>query len=468
MIALLLSLVAASALERPAEAPPPLEARPFEVSDPEFATLSNGLDVLIFTNREVPLWEARLVLGVGEYVDPPGREGLASLAFALPQDGAGDRSAAEIAAALQLLGGRVSSRLETDSAVIQASGIKRNLSAILDIWAEVIKTPTFPDSELEIARRRAVAQVGLAMRDPSQLSGRIVPKLLYGDEYTGRAPTIESLEAISRADVEALYKRYAGPENSLLLVGGDLNAVELVPLLEAALGDWEPAGVQPAPVTAQPLPVTEEVIYFIDNPNAQQSVIRSSTVIEQNGGPDWTPLTVANHMFARAFTGRVNMNLREDKGYTYGARCYTRARHGAGIHSCVTSVRTDATAASINKIRAEVAAVRGDRPLTDDEVAAARDALAQKWPNEFETVSSILDQEFEIWRYGLSEDRVTEYMPAVRAVDTAQANAVLKKWIVPNATFWLVVGDRAQVMKGLEDIGLPIVELDRTGSKTDK
>jgi len=465
MIALLLSLHSAVALDRPAEIPEALEAKAFTVADPEFATLSNGMDVLVFSNHEMPLWEVRLVLGVGEYVDPAGKEGLAALAFALPQNGAGDRSSSQIARELQLLGGQVSSSLKVDSAVIKANGIKRNLPAILDIWADVISEPTFAEEEFEIVRRSQVAQVNVDLTDPKKLSRRVVSKLMYGDDYIGRAPSVGSLEAINRDDVVSLYTQYAGPENAILLVGGDLTAEEVVPLLEERLGSWAPEAVEPAPVTAEPIPIEEEVIYFIDNPKASQSVISSSTFIDENGGPDWTAIEVANHMFARAFTGRVMLNLREDKAYSYGARCYTNARHGVGSHMCRTSVRTNVTSKSLVELRKEVEQVRGENPLTEDEVSKSKEALAQKWPKTFETISSILDQEFEIWRYGLSEDRVTEYIPDVRAIDTAQANAALQKWILPDATFWLVVGDRAKVMKGLEEVGLPIVELDRSGSK---
>ncbi len=464
MIALILCLATASALERPAELPAPLDAKPFQVNDPEFATLSNGLDVLVFTNNEVPLWEVRLVLGVGEYVDPPGKEGLAQLTFGLVANGTADRTGSEIARELQLLGGGISTRLDTDSALLTTNGIKRNLPDILDIFADVVVNPSFPNEEVEIARTRQIADVEIALTDPGRLSSRILQKLVYGDEYLGRAPTAESLQAVTREDVVDLYKRYSGPENALLLVGGDFTAEEVVPLLEERLGSWAPADIRPAPVTAEPGEIGEEVLYFVDNPKASQSVISSYTVIDSQDGPDWTAIEVANQMFARAFTARMNMNLREGKGYTYGARCYTHARHGAGGYSCQTSVRTNVTAASLQEMRGEIARVRGEEPLTDKEISTSRDGLALKWPSKFETISSILNQEFEIWRYGLSEDRVTEYIPAVQSIDTAQANGALQKWIVPEATFWLVVGDRTKVMNELEGIGLPIVELDRTGT----
>ena len=463
MIALLLGMVGASALDRPAPLPEPLAPHPFQVEDPQLATLANGLDVLIFPHSEVPLWEVRLVLGVGEYVDPLGKEGLAQLTFDLMATGAGDLSSSDISRKLQILGGRVDSRLVTDSAVITATGIKRNLAETLDIWAEIIRDPTFSDEEFQIAQRRQIGAVKVALSDATQSSRRVLAKLLYGDTYIGRAPTQASLESISAQDVRALHAAYTGPENALLLVGGDFTAEEIVPLLEERIGTWAPEEIRSAPVIAEPAPIPREVVYFIDDPGASQSVITSATVIDRLDGPDWTALEVANQMYGRAFSSRVNLNLREDKGYTYGAKCYTLARHGAGLHTCHTSVEATTTADSLRELRGEVAAVHSDRPLTAEEVATSKDGLTQQWPRRFETIASILNQEFEIWRYGLSEDRLTEYIANVRAVDTAQANAALTKWIVPDATFWLIVGDRTEVMKGLEEVGLPIVDLDRTG-----
>jgi zinc protease len=468
MIALLTFALNAHALDRPAPLPEPLPARSFQMADPAVATLANGLDVLVFSNHEVPLWEVRLVLGVGEYVDPDGKEGLAQLTYDLVDRGTADRSSAEISRALQLLGGSVTSGLRTDSATINASGIKRNLAKTLDIWADVVLNPSFPEEELEIRRTAQIAAVNVALADASATSGRVLSKLVYGDGYLGRAPTVTSLESLTRQDVETFHGTYTGPENALLLVGGDLTLDEVVPLLEARLGSWTVDDLSSAPVVAEPIAITEEVLYFIDDPGASQSVISSTTLVDRVEGPDWVPLEVANQMFARAFTSRVNMNLREDKGYTYGARCYASGRHGPGLYTCRSAVRTDVTGASLRELRGEIAAVRSDRPLTEDEVRISKSALVQSWPRKFETIPFILNQEFENWRYGLSEDRLTEYIPAVGAVDTAQANAALKRWLRPEATLWLIAGDREKVMTELEETGLPIVELDRTGTELEK
>ena len=170
-------------------------------------------------------------------------------------------------------------------------------------------------------------------------------------------------------------------------------------------------------------------------------------------------------MFGGNFTGRVNMNLREDKGYTYGARCGISTRHGPGQFGCGGNFRTDVTGLSLAELRREFNEVIGERPLTDEEVATARDNLAFGWPGAFETTGTLLDLEFEIWRYGKSEDWASQYIPNVRAVTTEQANAALKKWLVPERTFWLVVGDKSVILEGLQASGLPIVELNRNGEE---
>ena len=172
---------------------------------------------------------------------------------------------------------------------------------------------------------------------------------------------------------------------------------------------------------------------------------------------------VANQMFGLDFTGRINMNLREDKGYTYGANCWVSHRHGNGQYGCGARVRTDATAASLVEFRKEMADVLGDRPLTDEEVAQAKDGMIYGYPTGFETTGPLLDLEFEIWRYGKSEDWAADYIPNIRRVTTDSARAALKKWLVPENTHWVIVGDKAVIWQDLEALGLPIVELDANG-----
>lgn len=464
MIAALCGLaLSAHALDRPAPLPDPLPARPLALPAPDVRELSNGLKVLVATNAEVPLWEARLVLGVGQWNDPEGKEGLTAAMFDMMDEGAGDLSGQELAAALKRLAGSVHASLSRDTATISVSGISRNLEPTLDLWADVVTRPTFPEKEWEIVQQRMVADHELSLEDPVSLGTRAWFRLLWGDAYLGRAPTTASLKSLTREDCSELYGRLVGPEAGVVLVGGDVTADQIVPLLEARLGSWAPAGVEVVPGVPEPRPVDEPVLYFIDKPGASQSVIRAGTFIGSRTDPDHFSLEVANHAFGRAFTGRVNMNLREEKGWTYGARCSLVYRHGPGQLACSTSVRTDVTADALAELRRELGDVLGDRPLTSDELAPFRASLVYGFPGEFETTSRILDEAAEIWRYDLPADWTTTTVEKLERVRAEDANAALRNRISTDHVFWLVVGDREAVWEGLRASGLPMVELDRDG-----
>ena len=463
---LLVSLLAGPSLAkpvRPAPLPDPLPAREMQLADPQIGTLSNGIEVRVAPNHEVPLFDVRLVVGVGSYADPIGKEGTSSLAFDMLDEGAGDRSATEIAAELKRLAGRVSSHADADAGYINASGLTRNMAEVLDVWKDVVLSPTFPKKEWGIVQDRTVSSLNLAKENPNAIARSAYRRLVWGDGYIGRSATAESVETVTLDDVRGFHAKRVGPDNAILFVGGDVTLDQILPLLEERIGSWQVAGFENTPVVAETARADGELIYLIDKPGAPQSIIRGVAVIGTLDDKDIFDLMVGNQMFAQSFTGRINMNLREDKGYTYGAGCFVAYRHGPGVYICNSSVRTDATGASLVEFRKEVADVLGDRPMTDDEIETAKDSMAFGWPGRFETTGPILDLEFEIWRYGKSEDWAADYIPNIRNVTTEQANAAIKKWIAPEQIFWLVIGDKAVIRDELKAIGLPVLELDRNG-----
>lgn len=466
MISLLIGLCAqpAVATERPAPLPEPLPAREMQLADPQLGKLSNGIEVRVAPNHEVPLFEVRLVFAVGAYADPAGKEGLAALSFDMLDEGAGERDSKAIAAELKRLAGRVSSSADADAGYVSAFGLKRNMPELLDVWTEVVRQPTFPEAEWKIVKDRAVGNRKLSDEDIGQIARRTYRRVVWGDGYIGRSSTIESLESLELEEAKAFYAKHAGPENAILLVGGDVTLSEVLPLLEERLGDWSVESFEHQPVVAETARADGEVIYLIDKPGSPQSLIRGVAVVGTLEDDDMFDLMVGNEMFGGGFTGRVNMNLREEKGYTYGAWCGAVYRHGPGVYLCNASVRTDATGASLVEFRNEIAGVIGDEPMTEDEVQTAADSMAYGWPGRFETTGPILDLEFEIWRYGKSEDWAAEYVPKVREVTAASANAALKNHLVPDQFSWIVVGDKKVVRTELEAIGLPILELDRNGN----
>jgi zinc protease len=254
-----------------------------------------------------------------------------------------------------------------------------------------------------------------------------------------------------------------GPGNARILVGGDVEPEAVVALLEARLGSWNKAVelTRPEPV---PVPIESSVVYFVDEPGASQSVLRLITPTATRMAPDYYDLDVGNRAFGGAFVARVNMNLREDKGWTYGARCFTYYPHGTGFWGCSTSVVREHTADSMKEIIAELDGVLGDNPLSAEEVAYMQSSVKNGYPAGFETTDALLAAQVDIQRYGLPVDWTAKYLTGIAAVTPEGANAALKNAIDPGKLAWFVVGDREQVYDNIAALGIPMIELDREGN----
>lgn len=473
----------AAAVERPAPLPDPLELPPWAPSDASIATLSNGLEVVIVSDHEAPLVDVRLLVGVGEYADPDDKVGLARAVFELATAGTAQRDADALSSELRRLGAQLEGSLQSGTTgVIRASGLSRNLEPLLDLWAEVITSPIYPEGELNLWKTRQKADIARTDRDPGRIASRTFWHLVYGDGYIGRIETAATLDALTVDDLVATHQERLGPHNALVLVGGDVTRADILPLLEQRLGSWQPTDVQVAPVEPGQRKIRTPTLFLIDHPGATQSHIRVGHTIPPRTDPAYFPLLVANQAFGGAFTSRLNLNLREDKGYTYGASCWLVHLHGNGQFGCSTSVRTDVTGPALQEMAREMQAVLGDRPLSEEEIARAKESLIRQWPMQQETVGAKLDTEVEMWRYGLPEDWQLTYVENLAAVGPEAANQALKDALAAGRTlhmpgaatpsgqgdpdlsvaggFWLVVGDASKIREDLEPLGLPIVVLD--------
>jgi predicted Zn-dependent peptidase len=444
--------------------PEPLPTPDFALPATETRTLSNGLQVVVATTTEVPLVDVRIVFDVGAWADPEGRTGLAETTFDLMNDGAGDLDSAGIARALKQLGSTLGTGADADSGVVAASGLKRNLEPTLDLMTLVLTHPTFPDSEWAIIQKQRIANVRLSKEDPAQVARQVGYKLLYGDAYRGRVPSEAAYAAMTTAEMKAFYGEWVGPANAKVFVGGDITADEIVPLLEARLGSWKPEVNAAAPEVKLPMPDAARV-YFVDKPGATQSQLRVLLPVGNRTDPDYYSFMMANEVLGAEFTSRVNLNLREDKGYTYGAHCYVLAWMGPGLFVCGTAVRTDATGPALVELKKEVTDPLGARPISAEELAYFQSSLVNGFPAQYETTDAVLGEKVAIWRYGLPADWTERFLPGVRSATPESANGAYAAHIDPNKLVWVVVGDKATVWDDLSALGLEIVELDRDGNR---
>lgn len=453
------------------EAPAPLAPRPFAVPDASTATLSNGLSVSVVSNHEVPKVYVTLAFRDGGWTDPADKPGLASVSMDMLNEGAGDLSAEQLSLALRRLASDLGTGATSDGAVITLSTLKKNLEPSLDLLALVLTKPTFPASEWDILRNQRIADLRTELEDPGALSRRAFWRTLIGPTYMGLFPTEAGYQAMAVDDMRAWTAQHLRPHRAVAMVGGDITLAEAQPLLESRLAGWTATGPATAltPPAASALRAPEKsTIYLVDKPGASQSVLRFGRPVGDRTAPDAAAFEMANDAIGGMFTARVNMKLREEKGYTYGARSYAYSSYLPDVWMTNTNVRADVTVPAISDVLAILSSSIADSPVSAEELENARGSALGSFPLQFETPGDLLGGLTGIWRYGLPSDWIKGYPDRVRAVTVDSANAAWKARIDPNKLIIVVVGDAASLREGLASLNLPVVELDRDGNPVGK
>ncbi len=487
-ILLSLSLAEAESFDR-TQVPAPLERSEFTLPKLQQGSLSNGVEILLVEDHDHPLVRVKLVFEAGGFADPPGQEGLAGSAYDMLNEGAGGMSAMEISTALRRLATHLGTSGGLDGGRVTLDTLTRNLPASLDLMAAVALEPEFPEADWDRLRKQLIQDVASARTEPSKMASRALSRTLFGDTYAGRFKTEESLNAISVEDMKAWAATALVPGNARFLVGGDTTLEEITALLEARFGTWSGEGEVAVPTPAVHSP-EQTTLYLVNKPGAAQSVIRMGRFAGHRTDPTYTDLSLGNKAFGGMFMARLNMNLREDKGYTYGARSWVSSNHAGSRWLLSTSVRTDVTGASLQEIVGELSGIGGElgeappcgwfktrcgscpeperlaatRPITMDEIGFSKSNAIQGYPSRFEKPDYLLDQHATVARYGLPDDWLESYIPRVEAV-TAELAQNAFTTAVANATWAIVVvGDLTVVRPQLVDLGFPMVELDADGT----
>jgi zinc protease len=458
-VSALLWALGAQAAPRSSPLPAPLPSPAWSPPVPAISRLSSGLPVWVLPRRASETFDLALVLEVGEHQDPAGLQGLCQVTLDLADEGAGNLSAAAFDAAVRALGAEISASCSGDTATLRLRGLRRNLEPALDLWALAIRQPGGAEPDLALVVQRHIDRVKVRLKEPAGVADRVQAAAEYGTSYLGRSPTEASLGALTGDHVRTFWTEHVGPSVAAVVAGGDLRAAELLPLLEARLGSWTPAQpAAPAPEIAL-REVEREEIFVADLPRAPQSAIRAFVPLPAGTTPsERAALDVAIEVLGASFTSRVNRNLREDKGWTYGARCRPSYREGHGFLECSTLVRADVTAEAVAELRRELREVVGERPITDAELPVYREGLLRSWLTEHETTSALLGEAMGAWRRDLPADWAARYLSAVEAVDRGAASRALAAHLVPDEVTWVVVGDLAQIREPLAALGLPLQE----------
>lgn len=439
-------------------------------TEPEFnppaiqrARLSNGLNLMLVEDHKLPLVQMNLVLNSGWSADPKERPGAGSLTAELLDEGTTTRSAIEISQAAQSIGATLGTTSSFDGSFVQLNVLKKHLDTGLALLSDVVLNPTFPKEELERQRKNYLGKIQQEARDPSVAARKTFLRLLYGQDhpygqpYTGSG-TETSIRAIQREDLVNFYNANYVANNATFVIAGDITLEEAKSKVENAFKAWKPGAVPDNKIPAPQVP-SKTSVYIVDKPNAAQSVIYAGNLGIRRSDPDYIASQVLNRAFGGKFTSRINLNLREDKGYSYGARSVFMDSRGVGAFWVTAPVQTQSTTESIIEIIKELRGIAGDRPLTAEELADARDNIVKGFPQQFQTLPSIASMMGELVVFGLPDDYWPKMMKEVPGVTSEMATAAAKEHLKANELLIVVVGDREKIEAGIRALNLGNVQI---------
>ena len=428
------------------------------------ARLDNGLEVWHMPTSGAPLVSVHLVLPVGSAEDPRGKEGLTLLAADLLDEGAGSRSALELSERLGELATEYSSSGGVDWVLLSMDALAENLDPSLALLSDIVLRPQLRENEFDRRKKHYEASALASRDDPRAARGKGLNHALFGEDYASRAETgtTKSLAAISYQDAKRRAKQLTVPEGAHLTFAGAVDAQEAERLARKYFGEWRGKRVSTQPqVSDKP---SGGVAYVIDFPGAAQSSLAVAKRAGAEGDPAQFAEDVMQDKLGGSFTGRINMNLREDKGYTYGAFSYFRRHRHAGFFAIMADVRSETTAASISEIHSELEAICAARPLSDEERDDAVNGMLLGYPLEFDQVSSVGYRLAALPMKGRAADYWSTWPENIASITTQRANEAARPYCRPSEYLVVVAGDRRSVAPELEKLGLLLVAMDREGS----
>lgn len=453
-----------SARRDPATPPPLGPTPPLKLPPVQRFRLANGLDVLVVEQHTLPVVDVQLVVRTGAAADVPAHAGRAALTAEMLDEGTTRRGALEFAEELDFLGAELESRVSWDGSSLSLHVLTPRLEPALELLAEAATGPAFHEEEWRRVQAERIDQLLQQQDDPRVVAGRAFVRELYGETHPYGVPvpgTRESVQAMGLDSIVAFYHEHYRPNNAYLVVVGDVVPDSLLPLLERTLGGWEPASV-PEIRLPEPTPVAEPRIVLVDRPGAAQSEIRVGHVGTARNTPDYFALTLLNAVLGGAFTSRLNLALREERGYTYGAASRFDFRKGPGPFLAASAVFTDVTDDALAVVAREIRRIH-DEPVTAAELERARNYLALSLPQDLETTADIAQNVTQIELYGLGDDYLDRYVDRINAVTPEEVHAAARTHLRPDHLLAVVVGDADAIEPRLRDLGLgPVVRREVT------
>lgn len=464
--AMALTVSAQESLDRK-KVPPPGPAPALRVPAWTRATLQNGADLIVSEKHDLPLVSFSITfLGGANQFEPAGRQGVAALAAALLSEGTTTRDGEALSNALQLLGTAVAANVGGEIGSLSFVSTAARFPATLELVADMLLNSTFPAPGLERLRAQRLVALTQARAQPRAIADRVFPRVVYGGEHPyGRVVTEASLKAITRDDVVAFHQAYYQPGRALVTVVGDVTPAAVTPVVSKAFARWAKGGTRPPfsyPAVPEP---RATAIYLVDKPGAAQSTFALGRPGPARATPDYFALQVMNTLLGGMFQSRLNANIREEKGYSYGVSSNFAYGKGPGAFRAGGEIVTDKSDAALVEFMKELRGIHGARPVTDAELVTAKEALIQRLPATFASVTSINAALTALWAQGLPDDYYQQYAKAIAAVTREEVVRVAKQHVDLARLAIVIVGDRATIERPLQATGIaPIVHYDIEGN----
>jgi zinc protease len=424
--------------------------------DVQKTRLANGLAVWTVEHHSVPVITCVLVVPAGAAQDPRGREGLASLTGDMLDEGSGARSAIDIHDALARIGAQFDTEVGADATLVALTTLARSHDRGLALLADIAVRPSLAAGDFERVRRLRLNRLA-QLRDVAPfVAERAFARWIYGDHPYGHVPVGDeaALEAMTVDEVQQFHRRVFVPAGTTLVAVGDAPHDAMVAAVGEAFGAWEAAAGAHVPVELPEPPDDPPAgrLALVDRPSAAQSELRIGQVAAARDTPDYHALLVLNTILGGQFISRINMNLRQDKGYTYGARTAFDFRRRRGPFQFESSVQSSVTGDALREAMSEIEAIRGERPPTDEEIDTARTALTRGYARNFETAQQVARAMSQLALYQLPDDYFEQFVLRVEAVTAADVLRAARQYLHPDRMGILVVGDRAMVEPALADL----------------
>jgi predicted Zn-dependent peptidase len=445
----------------PTTPPRPGPAAPVAPPTPVVRKLANGLTVMYVRRAEVPTVQGTLVVrGAGSTDDPAEIPGLASFTASMLDEGAAGRSSLQLADALETLGADLSANAGWDATQVNLYALRGNFAEALQLMADVVARPDFPEREVSRLREERLTALARSRDEPSAIANNAFPALVYGAQHPyGRFATSEATRRLDRARVQAFHAARYRPESSTLVLVGDVEPGTMHPVVERALGAWRATGAAPAATPALAAPtIARSVVYLVDKPGAAQSQIRIGHPGVARNSPDYFALQVLNTILGGSFTSRLNTNLREVHGWSYGAGSGYSMRQNAGPFTAQAGVVTAKTDSSVVEFMRELSRIRTE-PVTAEELDKAKRYLALGFPQSVETNPQVAGQLAGLVTYGIEPSFLSTYVQRVMAVTVDDVRRVANQYVRPDNAVIVVVGDRSKVEAGLRAANVAPVEI---------